>query len=87
MRAVFETGADLGLEEGEKVQGCEKSLGLNKKPIFLAADFATEEMCSCQDRSDATETPIDRLSHIFRVFEPKRISGRFLFLLLEIKQH
>ena len=60
-------------------------LDLNKKPIFLAADFATEEMCSFQDRSDATETPnTDRLSHIFRVFEPKRISGRFLFLLLEI---
>ena len=27
-------------------------LDLNKKPIFLAADFATEEMCSFQDRSD-----------------------------------
>ena len=26
---------------------------MNKKPIFLAADFATEEMCSFQDRSDA----------------------------------
>ena len=63
-------------------------LNLNKKPIFLAADFATEEMCSFQNRSDATETPnMDRLSYIFRVFEPKRISGRFLFLLLEIKQH
>ena len=63
-------------------------LDLNKKPIFLAADFATEEMYSFQDRPVATETPnMDRLSHIFRVFEPKRISGRFLFLLLEIKQH
>ena len=62
-------------------------LDLNKKPIFFAADFATEEMCSFQGRSDATESPnMDRLSHIFRVFEPKRISGRFLFLLLEIKQ-
>ena len=40
-------------------------LDLNKKPIFLAADFATEEICSFQDRSDATETPnMDRLSHI-----------------------
>ena len=56
---------------------------LNKKPIFLAADFVTEEMCSFQDRSDATETPnMDRLLHIFRVFEPKRISGRFSFSLL-----
>ena len=27
MRAVFETGADLGLVEGEKAQGREKSLG------------------------------------------------------------
>ena len=27
MRAVFETGADLGLVEGEKVQGRGKSLG------------------------------------------------------------
>ena len=63
-------------------------MDLNKKPIFLAADFVTEEMCSFQDRSDATEMPnMDRLSHIFRVFEPKRISGRFLFLLLEIKQN
>ena len=62
-------------------------LNLNKKPIFFAADFATEEMCSFQDRSDATETPnMAGLSHIFRVFKPKRISGRFLFLLLEIKQ-
>ena len=60
-------------------------MDLNKKPIFLAADFATEEMCSFQDRSDATETPnMDRLSHMFRVFEPKRISGRFLFWLVEI---
>ena len=34
-------------------------MDLNKKPIFLAADFdfATEEMCSFQDRSVATETP------------------------------
>ena len=45
MRAVFETGADLGFVGGEKMQGCEKCLDLNKKPIFLAADFATEEMC------------------------------------------
>ena len=29
MRAVFETGADLGLVEGEKVQGREKSLTFN----------------------------------------------------------
>ena len=86
MRAVFETGADLGLVEGKK--GVKNRLDLNKKPIFLAADFATEEMWPFQDRSDATETPnMDRLSHIFRVFEPKKISGRFLFLLLEIKQH
>ena len=63
-------------------------MDLNKKPIFLAADFAIEEMCSFQDRLDATETPnMDRPSHLFRAFEPKRISGRFLFLLLEIKQH
>ena len=27
MRAVFEAGADLGLVEGEKMQGIEKSLG------------------------------------------------------------
>ena len=80
MRAVFETRADLGLVEGEKAQGRENCLDLNKKPIFLAAEFATEEMWSFQDRSDATETSnMDRLSHIFRVFEPKRISGRFLF--------
>ena len=58
MRAVFETGAELGLVEGEKMQeGVKNRLDLNKKPIFLAADFATEEMCSFQDRSDATETP------------------------------
>ena len=50
MRAVFETVADLGLEEDEKMD-------LNKKSIFLAADFATEEMCSFQDRSDETKTP------------------------------
>ena len=68
MRAVFETGADLGLVEGEKMQGGEKSLDLNKKPIYLAVDFATEKMCSFQDRPDATETPnMDILSHIFKV--------------------
>ena len=33
------------------------SSGLNKKPIFLDADFTTEKMCSFQDRSDAIETP------------------------------
>ena len=44
MRAVFETGADLGLIEGEKMQGREKSLG-PEKPLFLAADFATEGKC------------------------------------------
>ena len=49
MRAVFETGADLGLVEGEKVQGYENSLGPDTKSIFLAADFATEEMCSLYD--------------------------------------
>ena len=85
MRAVFETGAVLGLvERMRRCQGVKNRLDLNKKPIFLA----TEEIYSFQDRSDATETPnMDRLSHIFRVFEPKRISGRFLFLLLDIKQH
>ena len=58
-------------------------LDLNKKPIFFSADFAKEEMCSFQDRSDATETPsMDRLSHIVRVFEPKRISRKiFIFAL------
>ena len=75
MRAVFETGADLGLVESERrCKGVKNRLDLNKKPIFLPADFATEKMCSFQDRSDATETPnMDRLSHICRVFEPKRI--------------
>ena len=88
MRAVFEAGADLVLVEDEKEQGVKNRLDLNIMPIFIAADFATEEMCSFQDRSDATETPsMNRLPHIFRVFEPKRISGRFLFTLLEIKQH
>ena len=71
-----------------RCRGVKNRLDLNKKPISLAADFATEEMCSFQDRSNATKTfNMDRLSHIFRVFEPKRISGRFLFLFLEIKQH
>ena len=56
-------------------------LDWNKKPIFFAADFATKEMCSFQDRSDATETPnMDRLSHIVRVFEPKKNVGEiFIF--------
>ena len=56
MRAVFETGADLGLVDCERCKGVKNRLDLNKKPIFLAADFATEEICSFQDRSDATET-------------------------------
>ena len=49
MRAVFETGADLGLVDCEKMQGREKS---------LATDFATEEMCSFQDRSDLIPTAV-----------------------------
>ena len=49
-----------------RCKGVKNRLDLNKKPIFLAAEFATEEMCSFQDRSDATETPnMDRLLHIF----------------------
>ena len=72
----------------KRCKGEKNRLDLNKKSIFLAADFAREEMCSFQDRLDATETPnMDRLSHIFKAFETKRISGGFLFLLLEIKQH
>ena len=68
MRAVFETGADLGLvERVRRCKGVKNRLDLNKKPIFLAADFVTEEMCSFQDRSDATETPnMDRLSTHFQ---------------------
>ena len=59
-------------------------MDLNKKPIFLAAYFAPEEMCSFQDRSDATEAPnMDRLSHIFRVFE-ENIREIFIFALLSI---
>ena len=30
---------------------------------------------------------MDELSHIFRVFEPKRMSGKFLLSRLEIRQH
>ena len=40
MRAVFETGADLGLIEGENMRGVKNRLDLNKKSIFLVADFA-----------------------------------------------
>ena len=39
-----------------RCKGVKNRLDVNKKPFFLAADFATEEMCSFQDRSDATET-------------------------------
>ena len=43
-------------------------------------------MCSFQDRSDATERPnLDILSHM-RVFDPMRMSGRFLFSRLETGQ-
>ena len=55
MKAVFENWADLGLVEGEKLQG-KNRLDLNKKPLFLDENLATEVMCSLQDRSDATET-------------------------------
>ena len=37
-----------------RCKGVKNRLDLNKKPIILAADFATEEMCSFQERSDAT---------------------------------
>ena len=73
MRAIFETGVDLGLvDRVRRCKGVKNRLDLNKKPIFfLVADFATEEICSFQDRSDATETPNkDRVSHNLRVFEP-----------------
>ena len=70
MSAVFETGADLGLVEGEKMMGVKNRLGLNKKPIFLVADLATEEMCSFMG-----QVRFDRLSHIFRVF--------LIFVILE----
>ena len=39
MRAVFETGADLGLVEGEKVQGREKSLGPEKEANLACCRF------------------------------------------------
>ena len=53
MRTVFET--DLGLVESEKIQGRGKSLDLNKKPIFLSLDFETEEMCSFQEKLNASQ--------------------------------
>ena len=62
MRAVFVTGGIRALQKVRRCKGVKNRLDLNKKPIILAADFATEEMCSFQDRSD-------RLSHIFRAFE------------------
>ena len=55
-------------------------LDLNKKPISLAADFATEEMCSFQDRSNATETPnMDRLSHFQGMGTEENIREIFIF--------
>ena len=39
MRAVLETGANLGLVEGEKIQKRENRLDLNNKTISLAAEF------------------------------------------------
>ena len=63
-------------------KGVKYRLDLNKKPIFLAADFATEEMFSLQERSDAIEKPnTDGLSHIFRIFESKNplSQGNFYF--------
>ena len=64
-----------------RCRGLKNLLDLNKKPIFLAADFATEEMCSFQDRSDATETPnMDRLSHNFQGIRTEENIGKiFIF--------
>ena len=39
MRAVFETGADLGLVEGEKMQGREKSLGPEQEANLSCCRF------------------------------------------------
>ena len=76
MRATFETEVDLGLVE--RYSGLKNRLDLNKKPIFLAADFTTEDMCSFQIRSDTIESPnMNSMSYILRVFEPNRISGKF----------
>ena len=78
MRAVLQ----IGLLEDEKLQGAEKSpVHIYKDLIFFAVNFATEEMSSFPDRSDATETPnMDSLSHIFRVFEPNSV--REIFILV-----
>ena len=76
---LFNIGPDSGFVKDEKLQGLKKS---NKKPTLLAADFSTEEMFSFQDRSDATEAPnMNSLPHIFRVFEPKRMSEKILLLI------
>ena len=86
IQAVFETGADLGLVEGGKLQRSEKSTGPNKKQFSLLRISSQKKICSFQDGSDAIETP-NLLSQIFRVFEPKKMPGKFLFLHLEIRQH
>ena len=63
-----------------RYKGVKNRLDLNKKPIFLAADFATEEMCSFQGRSVATETPnMDRLSHFQGIRTEENIREIFIF--------
>ena len=70
------------------MQGREKSPEPESEVTFLTANFVTEEMYSFQDRPDAIVTPNrDSLSDIFRVFERKRMSGKFLFSRLETRQH
>ena len=58
---VWHPGSKQGriwaLQRVRTCRGVKNRMDLNKKPIFLAGDFATEEMCSFQDRSDAIQTP------------------------------
>ena len=53
---------------------------MNKKPIFLVEDFATEEICSFKERSDATRRLIWKVYHTSLGYLKQR--GR---LLIELK--
>ena len=57
-------GRIWALQRVKSSRNVKNRLDLNKMPIFLAADFATEEMGSFQERSDTSETPFTHLQGI-----------------------
>ena len=84
MRSLFETGADLGLVKSKKLQAMWKIVWSWINSQFYLLQISPQRKC-IHSKTDQIQQRRPTLTgcHTFS----KRISGRFLFLLLEIKQH